>query len=189
MKSFAIAAIAGLLSTSSFAYQIDTENCAGTAYIQDLDGKQVKYDPAIHDFVTEATEVTYKAWRQMSFSISSPVNTTTVTVENRMGNNVRFYYQPRYYNLSGIQVDVAFETFTRMFSTANDPRSSSGASLPAHTTGFITLPYTSAPYSGAATMHWESNECLKYPPIIATVHRWWKDGALSTYLVNNGNPW
>jgi hypothetical protein len=62
VKKSIVGVILGLTSIASSAYVIDTEDCAGTQYINDLIGELVEYDAGVHIFVDATTPVFYAAY-------------------------------------------------------------------------------------------------------------------------------
>ena len=191
MKKIVIA-LSLLTSINAIAYEIDTKACAGTAYIEDLSGQLVEYQSKVHTFVTSTTTVTYKAWRQIPHIVMQVGRSANFYVENKSNHDIKFFMAPRYYTPDGLPVLVSPHTLGATFSISNDPSSSSGADLTAHSIGRIDFPATSATYIGSAGIHWESNECIKNPPIVSSSYNFYgtiERAGMSIYLTNNGNAW
>ncbi|WP_281558911.1 hypothetical protein [Thalassomonas sp. RHCl1] len=175
-------------------YQIDTDKCAGTEYIYDEQQQLVKYDPAIHTFVTEETAVFYSGSANIPHirMTSSNSRGTHIYVVNNQNQPVNLFFQAKYFSeTSGDKININPGAFAGIFSTSNDPLKSSGAQMPAESYGLIGIQTNVAAF-GTGTIKWDASSCFDTAPITATLENYFNGSSgrygSTIYMINGGNP-
>lgn len=193
MKKSIIGLVLGLTSMASSAYVIDTEACAGTEYIYDLSSELVEYDAGVHTFVDETTPVFYAAYETVPYIQLNKGRYTSIIVSNTSDATVSFFYRPTFYSsITGSSVAISPETPRGIFNNSNSPLSGAGATMSANTNGRIGFTPAQSLFYGTAQIYWDSSTCFTDGPLVASVESSFfagSQGAISIYLINNGDNW
>ncbi|ADZ89587.1 hypothetical protein GV054_01465 [Marinomonas mediterranea] len=187
-----VVAVGALICLPLQAYTLDTDACMGTEYVYNESNKLEKYDPTVHTFITEASEIVYKGWQRIPPTIQNPYQRTHIIVENKSNQTVNFKFSPYHFSSNnGELVAGAGYQYLQKFSASNSPSSVAGAVMPSKTLGGIYFPFSSTSYFFSASMSWETTECLRSKPMMTTVRTVFDQNGqgFSEFYLNGGNAW
>ncbi|TRY30333.1 hypothetical protein [Aliiglaciecola sp. M165] len=181
------------IATHSSAFEIDTEACAGTEYIYDLENNLVEYDASTHTFVTPSTPVFYAAFENIAHIWLNTYRYSNILVTNTSEAPISFFYRPSYFlDSNGLETNASPESYSGVFNNSNSPKLDAGAMMPSNSMGRIKLSPTTSITYGTAQIYWNSSTCFQTPPLVTSVESsYFKsgDGAISVQLTNNGKNW
>lgn len=191
MLKTTIASLALLSPLALAQYTIDTEACAGQEMIHDQNGALVAYDPAVHQ-VDENTPVFYRGSARIPHFKVGTDRVNYISFNNVSESAVNVFFKAKYYDFnSGQQTTHSGGTMYGVFTNANSPLSSSGASLAANTQGVVYFDFTSGYKNGIAEISWDSSTCGKEPLQVTIEHNYYQNfgsgrGSIDYYYVNDG---
>lgn len=89
---------------------------------------------------------------------------------------------------TGLVSSVDTTSVHAIYSTSNDPRAVSGASMPANSYGQVNIAQTSTPHNLTGTISWEASQCVKTPLLVTLEHYSTGSKDIEIHPMNGGVP-